>query len=216
MAVEEGLPAPFMGKFWICSFMVIMIFMYNESWPQITVYLIWPIIILEYPFKFAVSCILIEIHIVVKYIICYYQANEVSIIRRKCVGFDVKQHEFRESFRKEVVFRFDCEDPYTSIDRMNEEITEYENEMHQLYESAGLFEVNIHDYKQLKVPLKTFIFVKFLWALDLKNIKLPYIFVGQRSSNECCDVAFHPALPLNTALGYPCLVSLIATTNMNS
>lgn len=34
---------------------------------------------------------------------------------------------------------------------MNEEITEHENEMHQLYESAGLFEVNIHDYKQLKV-----------------------------------------------------------------
>lgn len=79
------------------------------------------------------------------------QANEVSIIRRKCTSFDVKQHEYREKFRKEKTFRFSCEDPYPAIDNMNSEIDDLETEMHNLHQSAGLFEVNVPDYKQLKV-----------------------------------------------------------------
>ena len=44
------------------------------------------------------------------------QANEVSIIRRKLATFDVKQHEFRERFRKTAPFAFDSSDIYVRID----------------------------------------------------------------------------------------------------
>jgi len=81
----------------------------------------------------------------------FVQANEVSIIRRKCTSFEVKQHEYRERFRKLPTFRYDCEDPYPELDKMHEEISDLEAEMDKLQESAGLFEVNVPDYKQLKV-----------------------------------------------------------------
>ena len=44
------------------------------------------------------------------------QANEVNIIRRKLATFDVKQHEFREKFRKTAPFSFDSSDIYFRID----------------------------------------------------------------------------------------------------
>lgn len=44
------------------------------------------------------------------------QANEVNIIRRKLATFDVKQHEFRENFRKTAPFSFDSSDIYIRID----------------------------------------------------------------------------------------------------
>ena len=44
------------------------------------------------------------------------QANEVNIIRRKLATFDVKQHEFRENFRKTAPFSFDSCDIYIRID----------------------------------------------------------------------------------------------------
>ena len=44
------------------------------------------------------------------------QANQVSIIRRKLATFDVKQHEFREKFRKTAPFAFDSNDIYVRID----------------------------------------------------------------------------------------------------
>jgi len=34
------------------------------------------------------------------------QANEVAVIRKRCHAFDVKQHEFRENFRRYEVLLF--------------------------------------------------------------------------------------------------------------
>lgn len=35
------------------------------------------------------------------------QANEVTVLRKKCAVFDVEQHKFRERFRKEAPFRLE-------------------------------------------------------------------------------------------------------------
>ena len=44
------------------------------------------------------------------------QANEVSNIRKKSATFDVRQHTFREDFRKMKAFLYACTEPYDLID----------------------------------------------------------------------------------------------------
>uniref|UniRef100_A0A670I2K3 Dynein axonemal heavy chain 17 n=1 Tax=Podarcis muralis TaxID=64176 RepID=A0A670I2K3_PODMU len=80
------------------------------------------------------------------------QANEVTIIRRKCQQFE--QHEFREKFREEA--------PFTHQQRM---ITNMEKDMETLSKSAGLFEVSVPDYKQLKACHKEVRLLKELWDM---------------------------------------------------
>ncbi len=46
------------------------------------------------------------------------QAAEVGIIRKKLASFDVKQHRFRENFRKTAPFDFNSEDFYTRMDEV--------------------------------------------------------------------------------------------------
>jgi len=77
----------------------------------------------------------------------------------------VKQHEYREVFRKQKTFRFDCTKPYPKLDRMNLQIHDLENEMIALQESADLFEVNVPDYKQLKVSIFSFLLNKKTWSI---------------------------------------------------
>ena len=93
------------------------------------------------------------------------QANEVAVIRRDSSGFDVKQHEFREKFRKEKFFRWEANEPYPLIFRSHLEITDKENEMEDLSKKADLFEVNIPEFKQLKTCRKEIILVKEVWDL---------------------------------------------------
>ena len=46
------------------------------------------------------------------------QAEEVNHIRRKLASFDVRQHEFRENFRKTAPFNYSSTYPYVRIDRV--------------------------------------------------------------------------------------------------
>ncbi|XP_068120654.1 dynein axonemal heavy chain 9 isoform X2 [Hyperolius riggenbachi] len=93
------------------------------------------------------------------------QANEVTLLRRKCASFDVQQHSFREGFRKEAPFRFDSVSPYQMLDNKHTEITKMEATMASIYESAALFEVNVPDYKQLKQCRKEVCLLKELWDM---------------------------------------------------
>jgi len=54
--------------------------------------------------------------ITVKQMVAPLQANEVANIRKKSASFDVRQHKFREIFRKIAPFFYNCEDPYEQID----------------------------------------------------------------------------------------------------
>ncbi|KAK6170907.1 hypothetical protein SNE40_019193 [Patella caerulea] len=104
-----------------------------------------------------------KIAITVKQQMAPLQANEVANIRRKSASFDVEQHKFREKFRSIKPFRFDCEQPYEYLDRNHEEISKMERNMATLMESAGLFEVNVPDFKQLKQCRKEIKLLKTLW-----------------------------------------------------
>ncbi len=48
------------------------------------------------------------------------QAEEVNRIRREITSFDVKQHEFREEFRKTAPFNYESTHPYVRLDRVSE------------------------------------------------------------------------------------------------
>uniref|UniRef100_A0A8C3IZN2 DYH9 protein n=1 Tax=Chrysemys picta bellii TaxID=8478 RepID=A0A8C3IZN2_CHRPI len=106
-----------------------------------------------------------KLAITVKQQVASLQANEVTVIRKNCAAFDVEQQKFRERFRKEAPLRFDTENPYLMLDANHIEIKQMESTMASLYESAGLFEVNVPDYKQLKQCRKEICLLKELWDM---------------------------------------------------
>ncbi|XP_007535628.1 dynein axonemal heavy chain 17 [Erinaceus europaeus] len=93
------------------------------------------------------------------------QANEVSILRRKCQQFELKQHEFREKFRREAPFSFSDPEPYKSLNKQQKSISAMENIMEGLIKSGSLFEVTVPDYKQLKACHKEVCLLKELWDM---------------------------------------------------
>ncbi|XP_076000722.1 dynein axonemal heavy chain 11 isoform X3 [Genypterus blacodes] len=101
----------------------------------------------------------------VKHEVAPLQANEVSVIRRKLVRFEVKQHEFREQFRTETIFKINVEEPYKLIDKSNRTVAVLEEEMKTLQDTANLFEVSFPDYKQLRQCRSDIILVKAVWDM---------------------------------------------------
>ncbi|XP_062336891.1 dynein axonemal heavy chain 11 [Osmerus eperlanus] len=106
-----------------------------------------------------------KIAFTVKHEVAPLQSNEVSVIRRKCVRFEVKQHEFREQFRNEVIFRINVDEPYKLMDKSNRTVALLETEMRKLQDTADLFEVNFPDYKQLRQCRSDIILVKAVWDM---------------------------------------------------
>ncbi|KAF5892934.1 dynein heavy chain 11, axonemal-like, partial [Clarias magur] len=101
----------------------------------------------------------------VKHEVAPLQSNEVAGIRRKCVRFEIKQHEFRERFRKEPIFSISTEEPYRLIDKTNRAVAQLEKEMCKLQETAKLFEVSFPDYKQLRRCRSDIILLKAVWDM---------------------------------------------------
>ncbi|GFR90124.1 dynein heavy chain 17, axonemal, partial [Elysia marginata] len=91
------------------------------------------------------------------------QQNQAAKIKRKLISFDVKQHNYREAFRKCKAFFYDCEKPYTIINNCHEEITEMEKEMNELIDQSGIFEVTLPEFKQLKACRSELRSLKILW-----------------------------------------------------
>ncbi|XP_021550173.1 LOW QUALITY PROTEIN: dynein axonemal heavy chain 9 [Neomonachus schauinslandi] len=91
------------------------------------------------------------------------QVNEVAVLRQRCSAFDLEQQQFWEQFRREAPFRFDSIDPHRVLDARHTEIQQMESTMASISEAAGLFEVNVPDYKQLKQSRKEACQLKELW-----------------------------------------------------
>lgn len=47
------------------------------------------------------------------------QANEVANVRRRSAAFDVKQHEYREEFRRIAPFMYSCPNSYEEINQVS-------------------------------------------------------------------------------------------------
>uniref|UniRef100_A0A803TFR0 Dynein axonemal heavy chain 17 n=1 Tax=Anolis carolinensis TaxID=28377 RepID=A0A803TFR0_ANOCA len=100
-----------------------------------------------------------KLAITAKHHVAPLQANEVTVLRKKCAVFDVEQQKFRERFHKEAPFRFGWRDPIHFKGKKQEmEVT-----MASIHESAALFEVGVPDYKQLKQCRKEVLILKELW-----------------------------------------------------
>ncbi|MEE6512880.1 hypothetical protein FKM82_020191 [Ascaphus truei] len=93
------------------------------------------------------------------------QATEVTIIRRKCQQFEISQHEFREQFRETAPLSFDHQEPHKVLNEVYLNIKALEEEMATISKSAGLFEVAVPDYKQLKACRKEVVLLKELWDM---------------------------------------------------
>ncbi|XP_041937573.1 dynein heavy chain 11, axonemal [Alosa sapidissima] len=101
----------------------------------------------------------------VKHEVAPLQSNEVAVIRRKCVRFEIKQHDFREQFRKEAIFRISVTEPYKLLDKTNRSVAQLESEMKRLQDTAELFEVSFPDYKQLRQCRSDIVLLKQVWDM---------------------------------------------------
>ncbi|NXY11890.1 DYH9 protein, partial [Pteruthius melanotis] len=101
------------------------------------------------------------------------QAGQVAALRQSCAAFDAQQLRLRERFGREAPFRFDTEKPYQLLDAKHMEIKQMESAMASIQESAGLFEVTVPEYKQLKQCRKELCLLKELWdMISLVNTSL--------------------------------------------
>ncbi|KAF4019994.1 hypothetical protein G4228_011768 [Cervus hanglu yarkandensis] len=102
-----------------------------------------------------------------------------------------KQAEFRERFRFYAPLRFNAENPYTVLDKANQELEALEEEMLQMQESTHLFEVALPEYKQMKQCRKeikllkglwdVIIYVRVIWSLD-KEVRVWDAYSGLEST----------------------------------
>jgi dynein heavy chain len=79
------------------------------------------------------------------------QAKEVDILQQKCNRFEMKNHNFREEFRKNAPFKFEIGPlaAYPLIDSSHFEVLTMEAEAAALRNSCELFELNVPTYRQL-------------------------------------------------------------------
>ncbi|XP_021270931.1 dynein heavy chain 17, axonemal [Numida meleagris] len=93
------------------------------------------------------------------------QANEVNIIRKKCQQFEVRQHALREKFREKAPLSYTDPEPYRSLNKQQKSIAAMESDLAALSKSAGLFEVAVPEYKQLKACHREVRLLKQLWDM---------------------------------------------------
>ncbi|NWI70492.1 DYH17 protein, partial [Todus mexicanus] len=93
------------------------------------------------------------------------QANEVNVIHKKCQQFEIQQHTFREKFREKAPFSYTDPNPYKSLNKQWKSIAAMESDMAALSKSAGLFEVSVPKYQQLKACGRDVRLLKELWDM---------------------------------------------------
>jgi dynein heavy chain len=94
--------------------------------------------------------------------------GEVSRIRGRISAFDTIIIQYREAFKRYEFFKYDCKKSYIYLDEAHKEISMLERQMHDIQESASLFEVIVPEFKQLKQCRKELKMLKQLW--DYVNI----------------------------------------------
>ncbi|KAL6109087.1 dnah11 [Pungitius sinensis] len=91
------------------------------------------------------------------------QNAEVMVIRRRCMMFEEKQSQFREMFRATTPFNYNAAYPYISLEKAEKAVRHMEKEVADLQESTNLFDVTIHDYREIKLCRREITVLKGLW-----------------------------------------------------
>ncbi|XP_061632559.1 dynein axonemal heavy chain 11 isoform X3 [Phyllopteryx taeniolatus] len=93
------------------------------------------------------------------------QNEEVMVLRRCCLEFEVKQSQFRDIFRATAPFSYKTSHPYISLDKSEKAIREMDRELSVLQASTHLFDVTIPEYKDIKLCKREIIVLKELWDI---------------------------------------------------
>lgn len=95
------------------------------------------------------------------------QAIEVDSLQKKANKFEMKNHQFREDFKKKAPFKFDLGPvrAYEVLDSIQDEVCTMEAEAIALRQSADLFELTIPVYKQLADCRRDIGMLKNVWDL---------------------------------------------------
>ncbi|CAG9581720.1 unnamed protein product [Danaus chrysippus] len=104
-----------------------------------------------------------KLAITVKQQVAPLQAAEVAGIRKKISAFDSHVTYYREVFKKYDFFKYECDEPYLVMSRVDMEMLNLEDEMKGIQESGSLFEVNVPEFKLLKQCRKELRMLKQLW-----------------------------------------------------
>ncbi|CAH0405196.1 unnamed protein product [Chilo suppressalis] len=104
-----------------------------------------------------------KLAVTVKQQVAPLQAAEVSGIRKKIATFDAHVTYYREVFKRYEFFKYECENPYEVMTRVDREMMFLEEEMKNIQESGSLFEVNVPEFKLLKQCRKELRMLKQLW-----------------------------------------------------
>ncbi|KAF7658249.1 hypothetical protein LDENG_00015570 [Lucifuga dentata] len=93
------------------------------------------------------------------------QNAEVMVLRRRCMAFEVKQSQFRETFKAEAPFSHKAAYPYISLEKSEKAIQNLEKEVVELQESTKLFDVTIPDFRDVKLCRREITVLKQLWDI---------------------------------------------------
>ena len=95
------------------------------------------------------------------------QAKEVDILQQKCNKFEMKNHNFREEFRRKAPFRFEVgpDAAYDLIDAGHFDVLAMESEAAALKKSCELFELAVPTYRQLSDCRRDVGMLKSIWDL---------------------------------------------------
>ncbi|VVC95211.1 unnamed protein product, partial [Leptidea sinapis] len=104
-----------------------------------------------------------KLALTVKQQVAPLQAAEVSCIRKKITAFDSHVTYYREVFKKYDFFKYECDDPYEVMSRVDMEMLHLEDDMKNIQDSGSLFEVNVPEFKLLKQCRKELRMLKQLW-----------------------------------------------------
>ncbi|KAJ1551294.1 hypothetical protein HK096_001712 [Nowakowskiella sp. JEL0078] len=93
------------------------------------------------------------------------QAKEVDVLQQKCNRFEMRNHNFREEFRKKAPFKFDLGPTraYELIDQGHLDVFAMETESSSIKTSCELFELSVPNYRQLIECRRDIVMLKSVW-----------------------------------------------------
>ncbi|XP_054638441.1 dynein axonemal heavy chain 11 isoform X2 [Dunckerocampus dactyliophorus] len=93
------------------------------------------------------------------------QNEEVLVLRRRCMEFEVKQSQFRDIFKAAAPFSYKTTHPYSSLENSEKAIQDLEKELAELQQSTNLFDVTIPEFKEIKLCKRDIVVLKELWDI---------------------------------------------------
>ncbi|KAK4884824.1 hypothetical protein RN001_001095 [Aquatica leii] len=91
------------------------------------------------------------------------QTIQIAAVRRRVGLFDVRQAMHRDVFKKSKFFEWGCKNVYALFDQQNKELTDFEQELEKLTEQSNLFDLQMTEYRLLKLSRKELRQLKQLW-----------------------------------------------------